>query len=145
MTLIFIQGHSLRNQTLSIFLQIKVSIWMKFSMLPQAAGLLKLMLNLFWRSTVQGRELRWLDFIMCSFKIVMCQDTYEPICCKLGVMLNTTATLFDSSLNDFDVTQGHRVTRKLEFVQSFCCKIVWSNWNICDGWLCKGDDHEEVP
>ena len=114
MTLIFIQGHSLRNQTLSISLQIKVSIWMKFSMLPQAAGLLKLMLNLFWRSTVQGRELRWLDFIMYSFKIVMCQDTYEPICCKLGVMLNTTATLFDSNSNDFDVhsrSQGSEKAR----------------------------------
>ena len=33
---------------------------------------------------------------------VMCQDTCEPICTKLGMMLDTTKP-FDSNLNDFDV------------------------------------------
>ena len=35
----------------------KLLVWMKFSMLPQPAGLLKLMLNLFYSCNIQGREL----------------------------------------------------------------------------------------
>ena len=41
----------------SIFLQTNVSIWMKFSMLPQPFGLLKLRLNVFCTSNTEGREL----------------------------------------------------------------------------------------
>ena len=41
-------------------------------------------------------------------------------------------------------TQGHRVMGKLELVQSFCCKVAWSNTCIHDGWIIKGDDYEEV-
>ena len=41
-------------------------------------------------------------------------------------------------------TQGHRVTGKLELVQSLCCKVAWSNWDVQDGWFCKGDDCEKV-
>ena len=33
---------------------------------------------------------------------------------------------------------------KLELVQSFCFKVAGSNSNILNGWLCKGDDFEEV-
>ena len=32
-------------------------------------------------------------------------------------------------------TEDHRVTGKLDFVQSFCCKIAWSNLNVCDGYV----------
>ena len=39
------------------FSQIKISIRMKFSMLPQPVGLLKLLLNFLCTSNIQGREL----------------------------------------------------------------------------------------
>ena len=43
MTLTFIQGYiRLRKKIVSIFSQFKISIWMKFSMLPQPVGLLEL-------------------------------------------------------------------------------------------------------
>ena len=74
---------------------------MKFSMLP---GLLKLMLIFFvlfcfvfvcffllffCRCVIQGIELCWYDFMKYTFYIVMCQDSCEPICFKVGMMLNT--------------------------------------------------------
>ena len=37
------------------------------------------------------------------FNIVIFQDTCEPICFKLGVMLNTTKLQFDCSLIDHHV------------------------------------------
>ena len=37
--------------------------------------------------------------------------------------------------------QGHRVTGKLDLVQSFCCKVA----NVYNGCLCKCDDYEEGP
>ena len=40
-----------------IFSQISQSIFMKFSMLPQPVGLLKLMLNMFHMIFIQGRKL----------------------------------------------------------------------------------------
>ena len=64
---------------------------MTFSVLPKLNGLLKLMLSLFCRNNIQGRELCWHDFYaICTFNIIMCQDTCEPVCFKLGVMLDTT-------------------------------------------------------
>ena len=41
---------------------------------PQPAGLLKLTLNLFWISTIQGRELCQHDFIECMIDIVLCRE-----------------------------------------------------------------------
>ena len=41
-------------------------------------------------------------------------------------------------------TQTHRVSGKLELVQSFCYKVVWNKSNTHDGWICKGDDCEVV-
>ena len=32
-------------------------------------------------------------------------------------------------------SQNHRALGKLGFVQSFTCKVAWSNLNICGGWL----------
>ena len=41
-------------------------------------------------------------------------------------------------------TQSYSVMGKLELVQSFCYKVEWSNSNVYDGLLCKGDDCAEV-
>ena len=48
----------MRNEknSVSMFSEMSLSILMKFSVLPQPDGLLKLMLNLFCTSTVQGKE-----------------------------------------------------------------------------------------
>ena len=52
------------------------------------------------------------------FNIVMCQDTYEPICFKLGIKLNMTKLYsFIPVWMTLMFTQGHMVTGKLEFVQ----------------------------
>ena len=63
---------------------------MKFSLLPQPVGLLKLMLNLCFTSNIQGKELCGHDLMKYRFSIVMCQDACERICFKLGMMLNET-------------------------------------------------------
>ena len=52
-------------------------------------------------------------------------DTYKTISFKLGMMIDMTIPLHaDTSLNDLDFTQGHKVMRKLELVQPFCCKVA---------------------
>ena len=76
---------------------------------------------------------------------VLCQDTCEPICFKLSIMLDMTQLY--SLISVWMIlmfTQGHRVMGKLECVQPVCRKIAWSNWNAHDGWVWKGDDCEEV-
>ena len=52
--------------------------------------LLKLMLTFFGISILKRRELWWRYFMEYTFNIVLCQDTCEPICYKLGMMLSTT-------------------------------------------------------
>ena len=60
-----------------------------------------------------------------TFIIVMYQDTCEPVCFKLGVMLNTTKFYsLIPLLMTLMFTQGHRDRGKLELVQSFCCKVA---------------------
>ena len=118
---------------------------MKFSMLPQPVGLLKLMRKLFCTSNIQGRELCWHDFMTYMFNIVMYRDTCDPICFKLGMMLHTTKLYCLIPVwMTLMFSQGHRIIGKLELVQSFCYKVAWSNWNVCDGWLCKEDECEEI-
>ena len=71
MTLTFIQGYSyLRNRktTVTLFLNIAQSIWMK-------VGLLKHMLHLFHMINIQGRELYWHDFMNYTFNIGLHWDT----------------------------------------------------------------------
>ena len=91
-----------------ILSEISLLIWMKFSMLPQPVGLLKLSLDLFCRSNILRREL-------CRRYFVRYQNICEPICFKLGMMLITMLTLeFDFSLDDLDVhsrSQGYTKAR----------------------------------
>ena len=59
MTLAFIDGHSCiyEIKKIGVHFPANLSVCMKFSMLPQPVGLLKLMLNLFCTSNGQEREL----------------------------------------------------------------------------------------
>ena len=59
---------------------------MKSSVLPQLIGVLKLMLSLFCTSSIQAENSA--DMIM--FSIFICQDSFERICSKLGLMLNNS-------------------------------------------------------
>ena len=61
-----------------IFSEISQWIWMEFNLLPQPVGLLKLMLNLFCTSTIQGREICWCEFVKYMIYIVLCRDICEP-------------------------------------------------------------------
>ena len=57
MTLTFIQVYSyMRKKCVLIYSQSSQSILMKSSMLPQPAGLLRLMLNMFHMINIQVRE-----------------------------------------------------------------------------------------
>ena len=97
MILTFIHGHScMRN---FFFAEILQSIWMKFSMLPHPVGLLKLILNLVCTSQIQ------IDFVKHTFNIVLCEDTRESICFKLGVLNTTKFCLND--LNVHSRSQGY--------------------------------------
>ena len=60
----------------------------------------------------------------------------EPICFKHSMMLNTTKlySLIPVWMT-LMLTQGHRVTGKVELVQSFCRTVAWSNSNVHDDWL----------
>ena len=64
----------------------------------------------------------------------MCQDAWKSICFKLSMMLNTT-TLYSmiSVWMTLIFIHGHRVTGKLELVQSFCCKVKWAELSFCMG------------
>ena len=108
-------------------------MWMKFSMLPQPVGLLKLMLTFFffffccaqyWR---EKTLLTWLQNIrLASF---LKQDICVPICFTVSMMLNTTKLY-----NLIPVwmtllfTQDQRVMGKLELVQSFWVKQLKYLW-----------------
>ena len=114
----------IRKTLVFIFSQIFVSIWMEFSMLTQPVGLLKLILNLFYTSNIQGRVLCRYDFMNYTFNINMFQDTCEPICFKVGVMLNSTKLCSLIQVwKTVMFTLCHRIMGKLEFMQSFSCKL----------------------
>ena len=72
-------------------------------------------------------------FLMYIINIVLCRDTCEPICFKLGMVLDTT-TLYSliPVCMALMFTQGHGGTGKLELVQSLCCKVAWSNSKVDD-------------
>ena len=83
--------------------------------------------------------------IYYMFIIVMCKDTFEPIGFKLVMVLNSTELYSLIPVwTTLMFTHGHRVTGKIEVVQSFCYKVAWSSSDVHDGWLCKEDDCEEV-
>ena len=70
---------------------------------------------------------------------------HELNCFKLGVMLDITKLYSLISVwMTLMFTDGDRVMGKLKLLQSFYWKVAWSNSNVNDGWLCKGDDYGEV-
>ena len=73
-----------------IFSQSSQSILMKFSLLPQLIGVLKLMLELLLMINIQGEEFHMRDFMKYTFNIGLHRNTCEPICFKPVMMLDTT-------------------------------------------------------
>ena len=60
-----------------------------------------------------------------TLNIVMCQDTREPLCFKLGITLNTSKSYsLVMVCKSLMVIQSHRGTVKLEFVRSLRCKVA---------------------
>ena len=62
----------------------------KIQYVATTASMLKLMLNLFCTSNIQGRELCLCDFIKYIFNTGLRLDTFESIFFNLGMMLDTT-------------------------------------------------------
>ena len=146
MTLTFILGDScIRNQKLCCQVSRKFRYWFGWNLVCCHNLFVEAYAKLLLLKFCSRREFCWNGFMNCTINIIMCQDTCERICFKLGMMLNTTKlyTLIPVSIT-LVFTQGHRVTGKLELVQSFCFKLARSNSNVHDGWLCKGDGCEEI-
>ena len=82
------------------------------------------MLDLFCTSNVQGREVCRHDFMKYTFNIVMCQDTCELICFKLGMMLYTTKLYSLIPVwSTLIFTQGHWVTESYNFCNHSVIKL----------------------
>ena len=95
-------------------------------------------------STIGEREFCW-DFICYTLNIVLCRNISETICFEAGTTLEKTRlySLIPAWMT-LCFTKGHRVTGKLQSMQSFCCQVAWSDSNVHDDWLCKEYDCEEV-
>ena len=63
-------------------------------MLSQPICLLKLMLNLFYMIMIKGREPYLDDFIRYTINIGLHLDVHEPICLKLGIMIDSELSSF---------------------------------------------------
>ena len=131
-----------------IFLQISLLMWIKFSMLPKLDDLL----NSLHLISIQRKNCLG-DFTDYAFNIRLHSSTYVLLAFKLCMMLNKTKIAFKLCVMlhknklyslipvwmTITFTQYHWSTRKLEFEQSFCFEVAWSQ-NFCDGWLWKEDD-----
>ena len=93
--------------------------------------------NYFWKEYVQ-------DCISSSSRFARLHfDTYKLISFKLGMKLDMTKFFILMSVwMILTFTEGHRVRRKLLFVQMLCCKVVQSS--ICSGWLHKETSAEKT-
>ena len=76
---------------------------MKFSVLPQPAGLLKLMLNLFQLIHFEGRELYFHGFIGYAFVAGLHQDTCKPMFQTWYDTGDHWTLQYDSSVNSPDL------------------------------------------
>ena len=98
---------------------------MKFSMLPQPVGFMKvvLILFLFFHVIFTGENSADVTFMKYMFNIVVSGHLWTDLfqtcmrldTCKLYSLIPVRMTLMFS--------QGHRVTGKVELVQSFCCEL----------------------
>ena len=113
-------------------------------MLLWPVGLFKLMQDFVHLIKIKGKELNFSDFKKCMFKISWCSDAYEPITFKLGMMIDRTKLyiLIPVSMT-LTIILSHMVTRKLQLVQSFCCKVAWSSPYTGSGWLCEREGFKE--
>ena len=92
---------------------------------------------LFCKIDLQERESYWDDLIKNIFNTDLRLDAHEPVSFNLCYILSQVLVTLTSS-------HDYRVQRKLELVQSFCCKVAWSCHNFYNGRLCWGDDCKEV-
>ena len=56
--------------------------------------------------------------------VVLCRDTCGPLCFKLGMLLDTTKLLFDSSLDGLDVhskSHGYEKSEVCEVIPLSSC------------------------
>ena len=133
------QLHEKSKASVSVLSQIYVSVWVKFSMLSQPVGLLKLVLNLFCTSTIQGRELCWRDFMKCMIDLVLESghlqtNLFQTWCdarhnCVLQLVPVWMTLMF---------TQGHGKarTRAVILLWSGMKQLKFSGWVIMKGrWL----------
>ena len=89
-----------------------------------------------------------LSYMACNNSILW--DVYKPFSFQLGMMnhdryhYTLQFQMFDTSLMTLTFIQGHKVTRKLEMVLLFCCKVAWRIQSPCDGCFFVGNKGKEV-
>ena len=67
------------------------------------------------------------------FTVCPRQDICEPICFKLGIILDMIKHYCMIQVwMTLTFMQGHKVMAEVELVQSFCCKVAWNNPNVHD-------------
>ena len=95
-----------------IFSQIFRSRRIKCGLLPQPVGKLKLMPNLIFMISIQGRELCLCDSMKCTFSIGLCLDSYRVICFRLGLMQDNLSLKCNSGLKHLGVYSRSQSYRK---------------------------------
>ena len=145
--LTFIQGHSwTRKQKLLCsfshnFITDLDEIWYT----TMTFGSVQVHATFFHLTVIQVREMYKGDFVRNLLSIGVHLGDYTPISFKRGMMINMTKLCMSMPGSmTMTFTQGHRIMRELELVQSFCCKGAWSSPNSHSGRLCKGDDCKET-
>ena len=133
-----------RKTLLCILSEIWLSIWMKFSLLPQPVGMLKAHAKFILIKLFKG-ENSATRFMKHTFSIVMCQNTCEPICFKRDMMQNTTKLY---SLIQFEWLWCILKVTGLQTTENVCTysvvKLHEATQMFMMAELCNGGDCDEV-
>ena len=85
-------------------------------------------ISLLYTIGIQGRNLHLSDFVKYTSNIGLRSVTYKPISFKLGVIIDSIKlySLIPASVT-LTIIESRKVTRMLESVHSFCCKVARSS------------------
>ena len=123
LTFTFIRGHSCgRKQKIMCSFSIKFhNQFGRHFACAATCWFVKPVQNWFCTINSQGREPHLFNFYKISFNIDLCFDASMPVLFKLGM---TKLTNLISVCMTLTCTQGNMGARKLELLQSFCCKVA---------------------
>ena len=135
-TMTFIKGHScMRNQKLLRSFSCKFLSWFRWNVVccqncwfVEAHDKFSRHNSYSKKTDISTGRILW----NVSLTLTCVRTLVYYICFKLDVMLDTTKLFTFIPVYTLSFSQGHRFMGNLETVQSFCCRVAWSNPNICD-------------